>query len=179
MVIAVYPGSFDPVTNGHIDVIERAAEIFDQLLVAVFHNTEKNPLFTMQERVEMLREATSGIPNVVIDCFSGLQVDYARKHGARVIIRGLRAITDFEYEFMVAQMNKKLAPELETMFMMTNVKYSYISSRIVKEIFSFGGCIDDMVPANVVRALKAKFGGRKFENRRTIDGGSSQADRET
>lgn len=178
MAIAVYPGSFDPVTNGHIDVIERAAGIFDKLLVAVFHNTEKNPLFTMQERVEMLREATYGIPNVTIDCFSGLQVDYARRHRAKVIIRGLRAITDFEYEFMVAQMNKKLAPELETMFIMTNVKYSYISSRIVKEIFSFGGCIDDMVPENVVKALKAKFGGRKIGNRRIVDGGPFQTDRE-
>lgn len=156
-MIAVYPGSFDPVTNGHLDIIERAAKIFDLLIVTVFRNAGKNPLFTMEERVELLREATAHIPNVRIDSFNGLLTEYARKQGARVVIKGLRAVSDFDYELQMALMNKKLDPELETLFMMTGQKYSYLSSSIVKELASFGGCVEGLVPPNVAKKLGEKM----------------------
>ncbi|MCL4424399.1 MAG: pantetheine-phosphate adenylyltransferase [Firmicutes bacterium] len=152
-MIAVYPGSFDPATNGHLDIIERAARIFDQLIVTVFRNAGKNPLFTMEERVELLREATAHIPNVRIDSFGGLLTQYAKEQGARVLVKGLRAVSDFDYEFQMALMNKKLDPELETLFMMTGQKYSYLSSSIVKELAGFGGCIEGLVPPNVAKRL--------------------------
>jgi len=154
---ALYSGSFDPVTYGHLDVITRAVRIFDQVIVAVFVNREKRPLFKVEERLDMLREVTTGIPNVAIDSFSGLQVEYARRCGARVIIRGLRAFIDFEYEFQMAQMNKKLEPDLETVFITTSSEYAFVNSRVVKEVASFGGCVRGLVPPIVEARLREKF----------------------
>lgn len=149
MRIAVCPGSFDPVTNGHIDIFARASLIFDQLIVAVFHNPNKKPLFTMEERVEMLRIATAHIPNVKVDCFSGLLYEYVRRQDSTVIVRGLRALSDFEYEFQRALLIKKIDPQMETVFMMTTAEYSYVSSSGVKELARFGGNIAELVPAAV------------------------------
>ncbi len=156
--IAVCPGSFDPVTLGHLDIIERAARIFDKVVVAVFTNPQKTPLFSMEERVDMLLEATGHIPNVEVDASSGLLSDYALKLGAQVIVKGLRAISDFEAEFQMARMNKKLAPSIETMFMMTANEYSYLSSSIVKEVARLGGCVGQLVPQGVARRLAEKAG---------------------
>lgn len=149
MRIAVCPGSFDPVTNGHLDIFARASGIFDQLIVAVFHNPNKKPLFTMEERVEMLRMATAHIPNVKVDCFSGLLYEYVRRQNSTVIVRGLRALSDFEYEFQRALLIKKIDPQMETVFMMTTAEYSYVSSSGVKELARFGGNIAELVPAAV------------------------------
>jgi len=154
---AVYPGSFDPVTVGHMDIIERSVRVFAEVMVGVFHNPAKRSLFSTEERVELLRQATAHIPNVQVDAFDGLQCEYARRRGARVIIRGLRAFTDFEYEFQVAQMNKKLDPSLETMFITTRSEYLYISSRVIKEVALFGGCVEGLVPACVIPALEARI----------------------
>jgi pantetheine-phosphate adenylyltransferase len=154
---AIYPGSFDPVTKGHVDIIERSAALFDELVVAVVANPNKNPLFTMEERVQMLHEATSHLPNVVVDAFEGLLVDYVRAREARVVVKGLRAISDFEAEFQMALINKKLAPDIETMFMMTNNRYSYLSSSIVKEVARLGGDFSPLVPDTVVVKLKRKL----------------------
>ena len=154
---AVYPGSFDPVTCGHLDIIKRASKIFDELYVVVFENVGKSPLFTAQERVEMLAEACKGIENVRVSCSSGLLVDFARKHGISVIIKGLRAVSDFDYEFKMALMNKKLAPEIDTLFMMTSVEYLFLSSSLVKETVSYGGCVEGLVPANVIPKMKDKL----------------------
>ena len=148
-IAAVYPGSFDPPTNGHIDIIERSSRMFAKVIVAVARNIRKDSLFTPAERVRMLRGLTSHIKNVEVDSFGGLLVDYARKKDARVLVRGLRAISDFEYEFQMAHMNKKLAPEIDTVMLMTGERHSYISSNIVKEIAMFGGRIDDLVPPEV------------------------------
>lgn len=147
--IAVCPGSFDPVTNGHIDIFERAGKIFDQLIVAVFHNPNKKPLFTMEERVEMLRIATAQIPNVRVDGFSGLLNEYVRRQNTTIIVRGLRALSDFEYEFQRALLIKKIDPGMETVFMMTNTDYSFVSSSGVKELARFGGNIGELVPVAV------------------------------
>jgi len=156
--IAVYAGSFDPITNGHIDIIERAAKVFDRVYVAVAAaNDEKHPLFSLEERLEMVRESVRGIPRVEAEQFSGLLVDYVRKRGASVVVRGLRAVSDFEYEFQMAQMNKELYPEMETLFMMTRTTHAYLSSRIIKEIASYGGDVSQMVPACVNQRLKEKF----------------------
>lgn len=157
MRIAVYPGSFDPITNGHLDVIERAACLFDRLVVAIARNTKKKPLFTIEERLEMLREVLRPFYNVVVDSFDGLTVNYARSIGAQVIVRGLRAISDFENEFMMALTNKKLVPSIETIFLMTRAEYSFISSSAVKEVALFGGCVRDLVPPAVERKLYEKF----------------------
>ncbi|AIQ63906.1 phosphopantetheine adenylyltransferase [Paenibacillus stellifer] len=157
--IAIYPGSFDPVTLGHIDIIERAAKQFDRLIVAVLNNYSKNPLFTVDERTELLRQVTSHLPNVEVDSFRDLLANYARQKNARVIVRGIRTVTDFEYELQIATTNSKLNPEAETIFMMTNPKYSYLSSSVVKEIGHFGGDVSDFVTPEVERALKAKFSG--------------------
>lgn len=157
MTTALYSGSFDPPTYGHLDVIKRATRIFDDVVVAVFVNREKRPLFTVEERLEMLRRLTSDIPNVRVDSFSGLQVDYARQRGARAVIRGLRAFIDFEYEFQMAQMNRKLEPDLETVFITTSTEYAFISSRVVKEVASFGGCVRGLVPPLVEDRLRDKF----------------------
>jgi len=158
VLIAVYPGSFDPVTNGHIDIIKRASTIFDHLVIAVGKHAEKNNLFSTAERVILLRDATRDIENVEVDSFHGLLSDYVRTRGARIIVRGLRAVTDFDYELQMALTIKKLAPTVETVFMMTNNKYIYLSSSIIKEVAGYGGCINGLVPENVEKALKSKFG---------------------
>jgi pantetheine-phosphate adenylyltransferase len=154
--LAIYPGSFDPVTNGHLDLIERGTKIFDRLIVAVLRNTEKEPLFTAAERVEMLREATRAFPSVEVDVFEGLLVDYARRRGAGVILRGIRAVSDYEYELQMALMNRKLEPQLETVFMMPALSYSYLSARLVREIALLGGPLKGMVPEAVEQRLRAK-----------------------
>ncbi|MDI3540591.1 Phosphopantetheine adenylyltransferase [Koleobacter methoxysyntrophicus] len=159
MIRVIYPGSFDPVTNGHIDIILRCSNIFDHLIIAVLKNPRKNPLFTVEERVILLEEVTKGIKNVSVDSFEGLLVDYAKEKKAAAIVKGLRAISDFESEFQMALMNRKLNSKIETIFMMTNSKYSYISSSLIKEIASFGGCIDEFVPPIVKEKLIEKFKG--------------------
>ncbi len=154
--IAIYPGSFDPVTNGHLDLIERGAKMFDRLIVAVLQNVEKEPLFSVPERVEMLREVTRVWPSVEVDVFEGLLVDYARRREAGVILRGIRAISDYEYELQMALMNRKLEPHLETVFMMPAETYSYLSARLVREIALYNGPLQGLVPAPVEARLRAK-----------------------
>ncbi len=149
----VCPGSFDPVTNGHVDVFRRASAMYDEIVVAVFHNPAKNPWFSMEERVEMLKEATADIPNLRVDCFSGLLNEYARKQGTNVIVRGLRALTDFEYEFQRALLMKRIDPDIETVFMMTSAEYSFLSSSGVRELAAFGGNFESLVPAGVAKRL--------------------------
>jgi len=157
--LAIYPGSFDPPTNGHVDVIERGHRVFERLLVAVVVNPKKQALFTPEERVEMLREIVRPFPGVQVEHFSGLLVDYVRARGARVILRGLRALSDFEYEFQMANMNRKLAPGIETCFMMTGEGNFYVSSQLIKEVARLGGSVQGLVPKNVERALLDRFGG--------------------
>jgi len=154
--VAIYPGSFDPVTNGHLDLIERGQKMFDRLIVAVLKNTEKEPMFSVPERVEMLREVTRHWEPVEIDVFEGLLVDYARKRGAAVILRGIRAVSDYEYELQMALMNRKLEPRLETVFMMPGETYSYLSAKVVREIAHFGGPLAGLVPPTVEQRLRAK-----------------------
>ncbi len=154
---AVYPGSFDPMTNGHFDIVQRGLKIFDKILVAVLENPKKKPLFTTKERVRMVKKAFSSYENVEVKAFDGLLVEFARRNKAKVVIRGLRAISDFEYEFQMALMNRKLDPEIETFFMMPNLDYSFLSSKLVKEIFMLGGCLKGLVPAEVERRLREKF----------------------
>ena len=154
---AIYPGSFDPITNGHLDVIQRAAKLFDEVVVAVAFNDQKRSLFDVAERVAMIRETTEGVPNVSVSRFDGLLVDFARSQGATAVVRGLRAVSDFEFEFQMALMNRKLEPEIETIFMMPAEKYTYLSSRIVKEIGRLGGNVDSFVPVFVAAALRSKF----------------------
>jgi len=155
-VIAIYPGSFDPVTNGHLDLIARAAMIFDKVVVAVTRNPDKDALFEVKERVEMLEAVTFDWKNVEVDVFDGLLMDYARQKKGRVILRGIRAISDYEYELQMALMNRKLAPEIETVFMLPGEKYSYLSSRLVREISQLGGPVKDLVPPAVEERLRAK-----------------------
>jgi pantetheine-phosphate adenylyltransferase len=155
-VLAIYPGSFDPVTNGHLDLIERAAKLFRHLVVAVLRNTEKAPLFSLPERLEMLREVASAFPNVEVDSFDGLLTDYARRRQAKVLLRGIRAVSDYEYELQMAMINRKLEPDLETVFMVPAVSYSFISSRLVREIARLGGPVSGLVPPSVERRLSAK-----------------------
>jgi len=155
--IGVYPGSFDPVTNGHLDVIERAANLFDRIIVSVSRNSSKRPLFTVKEREEMLLEILRPYNNVLVDSFEGLTVNFALEKGAIAIIRGLRAISDFENEFMMALTNKKLAPEVDTIFLMTQPEYSFISSSAVKEVVRFGGCVKGLVSPTVEEKLIKKF----------------------
>ena len=154
--VAVCPGSFDPLTNGHIDIIERACAIFDHVVVAVLVNLDKTPLFTIDERVAILRDVFRDRPGVEIDTFHGLLVEYARRKGARAIIRGLRAISDFEYEFQMALMNRRLDHDLETVFLMPAEQYTYTSSRLIKEVFRLGGAIDGLVPSIVLERLRQK-----------------------
>lgn len=154
---AVYPGSFDPVTNGHLDVIERAAKVFDHLTVAVVRNLGKSPMFSVEERLALLRSSTAHLSNVSVGHFEGLLVDYLRSVDSRVVIKGLRAISDFEYEFQMALMNRKLDSDIETLFMMTHNRYSYLSSSLVKEVARLGGEIDDLVPEVVLPAIRAKL----------------------
>jgi pantetheine-phosphate adenylyltransferase len=155
-VIAIYPGSFDPLTNGHLDLIERGSKIFDRLIVAILQNAEKEPLFTLAERLAMLREMTHHLPNVEIDTFDGLLVDYAKKRGASAVLRGIRAISDYEYELQMALMNRKLSAELETVFMMPAEAYSYVSSRLVKQIIRLGGSVRGLVPPSVEERVRRR-----------------------
>ena len=156
MKLAVYPGSFDPLTNGHVDIIERGTRLFDKIIVAILVNVEKSPLFSMEERVDIVREVFKGRPNVEVDTFDGLLVDYVAKRNADVIVRGLRALSDFETEFQMALMNRRLGPHIETVFMMPAEQYTYISSRLIKEVFSLGGQVRGLVPAIVERRLSEK-----------------------
>ena len=157
MKIAIYPGSFDPVTYGHIDIIQRASAMVDKLIIGVLRNSTKTPLFSVEERVNMLREVTKGIDNVEICSFDGLLIDFARMTGARIIVRGLRAVTDFEYELQLAQTNKAVYPEIDTLFLVTSVEYSYVSSSVVREVASYNGDISKFVPACVTEKLMNKF----------------------
>jgi pantetheine-phosphate adenylyltransferase len=156
-VNALYPGTFDPPTNGHVDLIQRGAKLFDHLTVAVLNNPGKDPLFTVEERVEMLREVTAGIGNVSVATFDGLMVEFARQQGATAVLRGIRAISDYEHEFQMALMNRRLAPEVETVFLQPAGRYSFVSSRMVKEVFSFGGDVSGLVPPNVLKRLRARI----------------------
>jgi pantetheine-phosphate adenylyltransferase len=156
--IAVYPGTFDPVTNGHLDLADRGRRHFDELVMAVLGNDEKDPTFTVAERVALLEQAVDGWENVRVDAFGGLLVDYARQVGASFILRGIRAVTDFEFELQMAMMNRRLEPGFETVFLVPSESYSYLSSRLVREIAQHGGDIEGLVPANVAEALHARFG---------------------
>ena len=156
-VRALYPGTFDPLTNGHVDLIQRGAKIFDHLTVAILVNPVKNPLFSVEERVEMMKEATAGITNVSVATFNGLMVEFARRIGATAVLRGIRAISDYEHEFQMALMNRRLAPEIETVFLQPAGRYSFVSSRMVKEVFSFGGDVTGLVPGNVLKRLSARI----------------------
>lgn len=156
--IAVYPGSFDPITYGHLDIIQRGLQVFDGVIIAVARNSQKNSLFTIDERVELIRELLKDEPRVTVDTFTGLLIDYVASRQAHVVIRGLRAISDFEYEFQIAQMNSTIGHNIETLFMMTSVQYGYLSSSIVKEVCSLGGNIDTFVPPEVKAAMRKKYG---------------------
>jgi pantetheine-phosphate adenylyltransferase len=158
--IAIYPGSFDPLTNGHVDIIMRGARLFDRIVVAILRNIEKAPLFSVEERIDIAREVFAGAPNVEVDAFAGLLVDYARLKRASAIVRGLRAISDFEYEMQMALMNRRLNPEVETVFMMPAETYSYVSSRLVKEVFALGGDVTGLVPPVVETRMRAAQGAR-------------------
>jgi pantetheine-phosphate adenylyltransferase len=165
-VKAIYPGTFDPLTNGHLDLIARGAKIVDQLVVAILRNAEKGePLFSVAERLEMITEAVAPIKNVSVMTFDGLLVDFARREGAKAVLRGIRAISDYEYEFQMAMMNRKLDPELETLFMMPAEKYTYVSSRLIKGVFRLGGDVTSLVPPMVVERLNAKGRGKSEEAR--------------
>ena len=159
--IAIYPGSFDPLTNGHVDIIERGARIFDSIIVAILANVEKTPLFSENERIAIIRDVFKNNPHVQVETFNGLLVDYAQRKNANVIVRGLRAVSDFEYEFQMALMNRHLAPGLETVFMMPAEQYTYISSRLIKEVFTLGGEITGLVPPIVEDTLRAKQKAKK------------------
>ena len=154
--LAIYPGSFDPITNGHLDLIRRGSQLFEKLIVAVLTNLEKEPLFTAEERVQMLREVAGEIPNVSVDTFSGLLVEYSARKKAQAVLRGIRAFSDYEYELQMALMNRKLAPDLETVFLMPAESYTYLSSRLVKEIIQHGGSVKGLVPELVEDRLRKK-----------------------
>jgi pantetheine-phosphate adenylyltransferase len=156
-VRALYPGTFDPPTNGHVDLIQRGAKLFEHLTVAILNNPVKNPLFTVEDRVEMLREVTAPLANVSVATFNGMMVDFARREGASAVLRGIRAISDYEYEFQMALMNRRLAPEIETVFLQPAGRYSFISSRMLKEVFSFGGDVTGLVPPNVLKRLRSRM----------------------
>lgn len=158
--IAVVPGSFDPITNGHLDIIKRAADVFDVVYVAVLNNSSKRPLFTLQERMALIEEVTKTMPNVRIDSSSGLLIDYARSKKAKAIVRGLRAVSDFEYEMQITSMNRFLDESIETFFIMTKNQYSFLSSSIVKEVAQYGGKVEGLVPPHVEKALIEKFNNR-------------------
>ena len=154
---AVYPGTFDPITNGHLDILSRGGRMFDRIIVAILRNPDKDPLFPLDERVEILKSVVSRWSNVEVESFDGLLVDFARKRGAQVIVRGLRALSDFEYEFQMTLMNQRLEPGIQTVFMMPSEAYSYVSSRLVKEVARLGGDVTGLVPAEVVARLKKRF----------------------
>jgi pantetheine-phosphate adenylyltransferase len=155
---AIYPGSFDPITNGHLDLIERGLRIFDEIIVAIAVNPVKQPLFTIEERVELIQQVLKDHPRVRIDHFTGLLVDFVRQQNTNVIMRGLRAVSDFDYEFQLALMNRRLAPQIETVFLMTSLKWVFLSSSILKEAVSLGGVVEDIVPPIVFQRLREKFG---------------------
>jgi pantetheine-phosphate adenylyltransferase len=179
-VIAIYPGSFDPPTNGHLDLVERGSKIFDELVVAILRNPEKDPLFSLGERRRMLEDLTSGFKNVQVDTFDGLMVDYAIRVGATAVLRGIRALSDYEYELQMALMNRKLQPELETVFMMPAEQYSYLSSRLVREVARLGGAIDGLVPEMVEQRLREKLDPAiKLENARTAQYKRKSRDRKS
>jgi pantetheine-phosphate adenylyltransferase len=167
-VIAIYPGTFDPLTNGHLDLIARGSRIFEELVVAILRNPEKNPLFTVTERREMLQEATARFKNVRVETFEGLLVEYAERENATVILRGIRAISDYEYELQMALMNRKLSPRIETVFMMPAEAYSYVSSRLVKEIVQLGGSVKGLIPELVEKRLRHKVNGGTGAARRKL-----------
>ena len=156
-VKALYPGTFDPPTNGHVDLIQRGSKLFEHLTVAILNNPVKNPLFAVGERIEMLKEATSALGNVSVTSFDGLMVEFARRLGATAVLRGIRAISDYEHEFQMALMNRRLAPEVETVFLQPAGRYSFVSSRMVKEVFSFGGDVSGLVPPNVLKRLRVRI----------------------
>ncbi len=155
--VAIYPGSFDPITYGHIDIIERSLDIFDKVIVAIAQDTSKTSLFTVKERMDIVKTIFADVPNVIVDSFKGLLVDYVGNTNAKVIVRGLRATSDFEYEFHMASMNRSLNPRLDTLFMMTSKDYFFVSSRTIKEVASLGGAVEGLVPALVARRLQRKF----------------------
>ena len=161
--IAVYPGSFDPITNGHLDIVRRVSQMFDRVIVAVAVNGEKSPLFTVAERLRLAAEAVKGLKNVSVDKFDGLLVNYARRKRARILVRGLRAVSDFEFEFQLALMNRKLDSGIETIFLMTKDEYTFISSRQVKEICRLGANVSDFVPRGVERAMRRRFGAKSSD----------------
>lgn len=161
MTIAVYPGSFDPATYGHIDIIRRASQAFDKVIVGVLHNSAKTPLFSIEERVNILQKVTEDLPNVTIKSFSGLSVNFARENGAQIIIRGLRAVTDFEYELQMAQTNRVLAPDVDTVFLTTSLEYAYLSSTIMKEVAKFGGDLSKFGPPEIIEEVREKIGPHK------------------
>ena len=163
MKLAICPGSFDPITLGHLDIIQRAALMFDKVIVAVLVNPGKNPAFTVEERIDMIRRAVCGIPNVEIECFDGLLADYAKQKNAQAVVRGLRAVTDFEYEFQMALANRKMNPTTDTVFLTTSAQYMYLSSSMVKSIACFGGDISDFVPECICREISARLYIRKKE----------------
>jgi pantetheine-phosphate adenylyltransferase len=156
--VAIYPGSFDPITNGHLDLVERGSKLVDRLIVSILRNDNKQPLFTVEERMEMLAEVVDPFSNVEVDCFDGLLVDYAARKNATVILRGIRAISDYEFELQMALMNRRLGPDIETIFLMAGEAYSYISSRLVKEVFGLGGNISGLVPPSVEARLRKRKG---------------------
>jgi pantetheine-phosphate adenylyltransferase len=156
-VIAVYPGTFDPITNGHLDIISRGVRLFDDIILAILRNPDKEPLFPLEERMEILSSVVVRLPNVRVESFDGLLIDYARSRGARVIVRGLRALSDFEYEYQMALMNQRLGPDIDTFFMMPSEAYSYVSSRLVKEVARLGGDVTGLVPPEVVARLKRRL----------------------
>ena len=161
MKTAIYPGSFDPVTLGHYDIIERSSKIFDKLIVGVLNNSAKSPLFSVEERVNMLKDVTSHFPNVEVQSFAGLLIDFVRSNDANVIVRGLRAITDFEYELQLAQMNRVIAPEIDTLFLTTNLKYAYLSSSMAKEVAMYGGDISSFLAPEVAEEVRRKYAVQK------------------
>ncbi len=161
MNIAIVPGSFDPVTNGHLDIIKRTSELFDIVYVSILSNSSKNPLFSVGERISLIKRVTQDLPNVKVEGFTGLLVDYAREKNAKFIVKGLRAVTDFEYEFQMSLTNKQLAPEIETFFITTSAKYAYLSSSIVKEVAKYGGDFTEMVPLEIIEDIKEKIGGTR------------------
>jgi pantetheine-phosphate adenylyltransferase len=160
-LVAIYPGSFDPITNGHLDLIGRSVRLVDRLVVSILRNERKQALFSVQDRMDMVREVVSPWPNVEVDFFEGLLVDHATRHGATLIIRGIRAISDYEYEWQMALMNRRLRPQIETMFLMAGEAYSYISSNLVKEVIRLGGEVSDLVPPVVEERLRVRFNGAR------------------
>lgn len=160
MNIAIVPGSFDPVTNGHLDIIKRTSQLFDEVYVSILSNSSKNPLFSVEERMELINRVTEELSNVKVETFTGLLVDYARSKKAKFIVKGLRAVSDFEYEFQMSLTNKQLAPEIETFFITTNANYAYLSSSIVKEVAKYGGDLTEMVPKEIIGDIQDKIGGK-------------------